>query len=92
LKRVKALYSVSKKHKGYYCELDGNVGLILRLMFLKALSMCNNMYYEHREERSVIPRFISNFWTDKLKLKCIWSHLEIDNPSGFSTYYKTEKM
>jgi len=45
MKRVKALYGVSKKNKGYYHELEGNVGMILRLMFLKALSMCNDMYY-----------------------------------------------
>lgn len=45
MKRVKALYGVSKKNKSYYNELEGNVGMILRLMLLKALSMCNDMYF-----------------------------------------------
>ena len=44
IKRVKALYGVSRKNKSYYSELQGNLGMILRLMFLKAQCMCNNMY------------------------------------------------
>lgn len=63
MKRVKELYSIGKNNKSYYTELEGNVGMILRLMFLKAQSMCNDMYEEHREERSIFPRVISNIWT-----------------------------
>ena len=85
---MKALYGVSKKNKSYYFELEGNVGMLLRLMFLKALSVCNDMYYEHREVRSAVPRVISNLWTDKHKLKNIWDLMEIDKPSGFYTYYR----
>lgn len=56
IKRIKALFTVSRKETVYYTELEGNLGMLLRLMFLKALNMCNDMFYEHREMRSIIPR------------------------------------
>lgn len=61
--------------------------MILRLMFLKAIQMCNEMYYEHREMRSAIPRDLSNFCDSENKenkLKNIWYYLGINQPSGFS--------
>ena len=48
VKRVQNMYEVDKKCKSYHLELDANVGMILRLMFLKALATCNQMYLEHR--------------------------------------------
>jgi hypothetical protein len=69
--------------------------MILRLMFLKALNMCNEMYYEHREVRSFIPRIVSNFCNTEEcmnKLKNIWYYIGIDSPSGFCTYYRIEKL
>jgi hypothetical protein len=81
---------VNKKAKEYLRELDGNIGMILRLMFLKALHMCNDMFYNHREARSIIPRGLSNLWTDKNKLRNIWNHMGIDSPSGFCTYRRTK--
>ncbi len=46
-------------------SLNSNVGLILRLMFLKALNFCNDMYYDHRKARF---KFIRNFFIKKFPL------------------------
>lgn len=95
IKRVKGLYSVNRSEKAYYIELEGNIGMLLRLMFLKALHMCNEMYYEHREMRSLMPRILDNFLftTDReTKLRTIWYYINIPNPSGFCQYYKIDKL
>jgi len=88
IKRIKGLYTVSRKETAYYTELDGNLGMLLRLMFLKALDMCNEMYYEHREVRSMVPRLVSNFCNsdNENKLRTIWYYIGIDSPSGYFTY------
>jgi hypothetical protein len=87
-KRCQELYRVNKKARLYLFELDGNIGMILRLMFLKALHTCNDLFYNHRESRSFIPIEISNIWTSKTKLKNIWDYIGVKSPSGFSTYRK----
>jgi hypothetical protein len=48
IKRTQTLYKVNKKAKDYFQELDGNIGMILRLMFLKAMSICNDLFYNYR--------------------------------------------
>jgi hypothetical protein len=44
-----------------------------------------------RNPKSIIPRAISNIWTDPMILKNIWNHMKIQEPSGFSTYKKNPK-
>lgn len=90
VKRVQSLYKVNKKAKAYFQELDGNVGMILRLMFLKALDLSNDLFYNYRETRSIIPRAVSNVWTARNKLKNIWFYMNISVPSGFCTYRRTK--
>lgn len=90
VKRVQTLYKVNKKAKEYFQELDGNIGMILRLMFLKALDTANELFYNYRETRSIIPRAVSNLWTTKYKLRNIWYYMAIDTPSGFCTYRRTK--
>ena len=88
--RAKRLYEPNKKAKEYFQELDGNIGMILRLMFLRALNICNELYFNYRETRSIIPRTLSNLWTTKTKLRNIWHYMGIESPSGFSTYRRTK--
>jgi hypothetical protein len=65
--------------------------MIFRLMFIKALYICNDMYFNHRENRDILPKMISNFFINKKRLKNIWDYLNIDNPTGFWEYIKTKK-
>ena len=64
--------------------------MILRLMFLKALYVCNDLFYNKREVNSSIPRIVGNFFETKFKLKTIWTHLGIKSPSGFHSYVRKE--
>lgn len=32
---------VDKKNREYYSELNANIGMLLRLMFIKAICLCN---------------------------------------------------
>ncbi len=89
--RVKSLYNVSKNEKKYHEELNNNIGMIFRLMFIKALYICNDMFFKHRQNRGLVPKMVANFFIDKKRLKNIWDYLNIDNPTGFWEYIKTKK-
>ena len=65
--------------------------MLLRLMFLKALYECNNLFYNYREMRGLTPRWCSNLFRSKKTLKNIWDHLGIEVPKGFWTYVHSDK-
>ena len=47
-KRVKQMIELGDPKSEFTQTINNNLGLLLRLMFLKALYMCNDLYYNHR--------------------------------------------
>lgn len=61
---------MEKGNKIMYENLNNNLGLILRLMFLKALNVCNDMYLKHRDSRF---RVLKNLFFREHPLQTIWN-------------------
>ncbi len=49
LRKLRQQYLLEKDNKFNIDALNHNIGLILRLMFLKALNFCNDMYRKYRK-------------------------------------------
>ena len=88
MNRVKDLELKDKKYVEYHKELDSNIGMILRLMFLKASCTCNELFTNNRKVTGILPRSLMNLWESEFKLKNIWTHLNVKSPSGFHTYVR----
>lgn len=63
---------MEKQNKFNLEAINKNIGLILRLMFLKALNFCNDMYTKHRKARF---KTIKNLFLRKHPLQTIWNQM-----------------
>jgi hypothetical protein len=59
---------------------------------VKAISMVNDFFYKNRENRSVIPNLVRNFFISKRKLKNLWDRLDIRQPTGYTEYVKNKSL
>ena len=48
--------------------------------------MSNDYFYNYRENRSIIPKFVSNIFASKKKLKNIWDKINVRQPTGYAKY------
>ncbi len=62
---------------------------MLRLMFIKSISMVNGFYYNNRESRSLIPNKIQNIFINKKKLITIWDDMKVVQPTGYAQYVQS---
>ena len=67
----------------------GNLGLILRLMFLKTAYVCNQLYHDYRD---VFFRGIRNVFSDTKILKNIWDNMGEKNPRAYWPYFSSHKL
>lgn len=70
IRKLRQQYIMEKDNKFNIDALNNNIGLMLRLMFLKALNFCNDMYRDHRKKRF---KFVRNFFIRKHPLQTIWN-------------------
>jgi hypothetical protein len=61
-------------------------------MMLKALDMCNDLHYNQREVRGIMPRGFYNLFKSRKVFKNIWDDLGVDVPKGFWPYIKIHKL
>lgn len=57
-------------------------------MFIKAITMVNDFFYNYRESRSHIPNRIKNIFISKKKLKSLWDRMDVRQPTGYFQYVK----
>ena len=61
-------------------------------MLLKALYLCNDLYYNHRTVKGIVPRGCSNLTKSSKLFLTLWDYLKIEIPKGFWTYTKIDKL
>lgn len=80
---------MEKGNKINFKNLNNNIGLFLRLMFLKALNVCNNIYLKYRHKSF---RKIRNLFFRKHPLQTIWNQMGEDVPRGYYPYFYSERL
>lgn len=91
IRRARNIYVLHANSKEYLSEVNNNIGMILRLMFVKSLHTCNSLFREFRATKGVLPPVLENFLVSPCKLKTIWNYMNVENPTGFWSYVKTKK-
>lgn len=66
-----------------------NIGLLLRLLFLKSLNVANDLYFHHRKS---ICRSFENLYKGDMILKNLWNRLGENYPRGYWPYFYSEKL
>ena len=83
------LEGVKKTNTKMHKTIMDNLGLILRLMFLKAQWVGNNLYKKHR---TTPFRGVKNMIKDTKILKNIWDKMGQDQPRAYWPYFSSNKL
>ncbi len=75
---------MEKDNKINFRNINNSIGLFLRLMFLKSLNVCNNIYLKHRKKKF---RRVRNLFFRKHPLQTIWNQMGEDAPRGYFPYF-----
>lgn len=85
----KEIDGTKKGNPGMHKALMNNLGLILRLIFLKAIWFSNEMYKNHR---NTFFRGLKNSFSDTQIMKTIWDRMGENQPRAYWPYFSSGKL